>query len=541
MVIIDERLSAAHPFGHSARTRRVRFTRMLTAVLTQHPRGEVWLVRSSDPGRGEWLSEAVGVASSRIRLIEAHVAFASVLKTVDHVYTLTASEGFFAVLANITVHIFGSPYYAGWGLTDDYFPLGGRHARPTREALFHALFVGLPRYLDPFTHELGDLEAVLASLELQRDVASRFSGLHAVAAVGFPKDKRRTTEPFLNAGGGPVRWVTDPWNARMGECAALWSARSGAGLPPYLPHVRLEEGFLSSCARSPELCAPCSEVIDYSGIYFDARRPSDLSSMLNYGFYTQAELSRSKALREQIVAAGLTKDNFGRRVPRWRAPRDAKVVLVPGQPSDDPSLHFGSVGIFTMQALLAQVRKARPDAWLVYRPHQEMPRMRRAALREALYFADVVDTHADIVSLIEAADEIHTISSLAGFDALLRDKTVFTYGVPFYAGWGLTHDYVSPISWRNRRLSIDMLVAGALLRYPLYWDRQIRCFTTPEAIVQRMANCASRPFKPARSRGRRVRFMPWQGNGARLAWYFVSGCFALVLIYLWSLHEQRLG
>ena len=35
---------------------------------------------------------------------------------------------------------------------------------------------------------------------------------------------------------------------------------------------------------------------------------------------------------------------------------------------------------------------------------------------------------------------METMTSLAGFEALLRGKPVTTHGQPFYAGWGLTED-----------------------------------------------------------------------------------------------------
>jgi capsular polysaccharide export protein len=108
---------------------------------------------------------------------------------------------------------------------------------------------------------------------------------------------------------------------------------------------------------------------------------------------------------------------------------------------------------------------------------------------------DVIDIAADLISLIDAADEVHTVSSLAGFDALLRGKEVFTYGLPFYAGWGLTHDAAAPVPWRERTVSLDMLIAGALLRYPIYWDWKLQRYTTPEAVVRRIASDAGRPLR----------------------------------------------
>ena len=67
-------------------------------------------------------------------------------------------------------------------------------------------------------------------------------------------------------------------------------------------------------------------------------------------------------------------------------------------------------------------------------------------------------------------DEVHVNTSLAGFEALLRGKAVTTYGVPFYAGWGLTRDLGPVPARRTAKRSIDELVAAALLIYPRYLD-----------------------------------------------------------------------
>ena len=59
---------------------------------------------------------------------------------------------------------------------------------------------------------------------------------------------------------------------------------------------------------------------------------------------------------------------------------------------------------------------------------------------DARQYVDEIVTQADILACIQAADEVHTITSLSGFEALLRDKKVTCYGAPFYSGWGLTED-----------------------------------------------------------------------------------------------------
>lgn len=258
-------------------------------------------------------------------------------------------------------------------------------------------------------------------------------------------------------------------------------------------HIRIEDGFIHSAGLGSDMSPPCSQVVDFQGMYFDARRPNDLTEILNSASFTKEELARAAHLRSEIVRTGVTKYNLGRRAPEWYAPTDKLVVLVAGQVSDDASIRLGTSDIATSEALLKEVRTRRPDAFIVYKPHPDVLSGNRAGLVDAAHLADIVDTDADLISLIDACDEVHVLSSLAGFDALMRNKSVHTYGHPFYAGWGLTHD-VLPQSWRKRQLTLDMLTAGVLLRYAIYWDWKLSLFTTPESIVRQLASKAARPL-----------------------------------------------
>ncbi|MDF3084906.1 capsular polysaccharide export protein, LipB/KpsS family [Burkholderia sola] len=496
VVIVDERLSSPDPFACSRRDRRAAFRRLLQAAKDTHPGQTLWIVRSGDRGSGPWLSGTVLAQSSDACLTTHDGSFHALLPVVQHVYTLGATEGLYALLRGATVHVFGKPFYAGWGLTDDRQPQCGRRSSPTREAFFHAVFVRLAHYLDPLTHREGTLDAVVASMELQNEVARRYGDIRSIAACGFQWWKCPFIKPFLESGATKkISWVRNPSGAVADFHIATWGARELRHSRGTAPRLFIEDGFLHSCGLGSDLSAPYSQVIDRTGIYFDPHRPGDLALLLNETVFDDAELARARALRTSIVAAGLTKYNLGRRRPTWTAPAGAQVVLVAGQVADDASVRFGCPGIRTSEALLHEVRKRRPAAWLVYRPHPDVLAGNRGGLIGDPGLdgvVDVVDTTADIVSLIDAADEVHTLTSLAGFDALLRGKEVFTYGMPFYAGWGLTHDAISGIPARIRPLTLDMLTAGVLLRYPLYWDWELGRFTTPEAIVYRLRAQAQR-------------------------------------------------
>ena len=162
---------------------------------------------------------------------------------------------------------------------------------------------------------------------------------------------------------------------------------------------------------------------------------------------------------------------------------------MPGQVADDASIQRGSPILKRNIDLLKAVRARQPDAFIVYKPHPDVEagfRPGRIASALAQEHADQMVTNASILSLIDAAEGIETMTSLAGFEALIRGKPVTTHGQPFYAGWGLTED-LAPVARRTRRRSLDELIAAALILYPSYLDpvSGLRC--GPELLVDRLA------------------------------------------------------
>ncbi|MBM2577930.1 capsular polysaccharide biosynthesis protein [Jannaschia sp. Os4] len=69
------------------------------------------------------------------------------------VWTATSLMGFEALMRGVPVSCVGTPFYAGWGLTDDRGPVPARRraARPSLDALVHAALIAYPRYFDPVT------------------------------------------------------------------------------------------------------------------------------------------------------------------------------------------------------------------------------------------------------------------------------------------------------------------------------------------------------------------------------------------------------
>lgn len=305
---------------------------------------------------------------------------------------------------------------------------------------------------------------------------------------GFSLRKRLLLRGFT--GRDDIRPVSDGRQVPPGAELFLWGAAPvPAGTPADARVVRVEDGFLRSVGLGADLVRPLSWVFDAQGLHFDPRHPSALEAMLQAGGFVPEELSRAASLRQRIVAAGLTKYN-PRAKARWSAPAGhPQVVLVPGQVETDAAVLAGAVGVRTNLGLLQAVRRARPHAWLVYKPHPDVVAGLRAKGRdegEASGSCDEIVTSASVHHVLEQVHEVHALTSLTGFEALLRGRQVVCWGQPFYAGWGLTRD-IHPHPMRTRHLTLDELVAAALIRFPSYLHPRTGRRCEPEEAVEELA------------------------------------------------------
>jgi capsular polysaccharide export protein len=254
-----------------------------------------------------------------------------------------------------------------------------------------------------------------------------------------------------------------------------------------VPLVRVEDGFVRSVGLGADFLPPASLVFDNGGMYYDPRSRSDLEALLGETEFTPALIERARRLSAQLVARGVTKYNLAGQSRLLDMPAEVRRILVPGQVEDDLSVLFGGGAVRSNLALLERVRAANPDAFILYKPHPDVAAgHRKGAVPDALArrFADAIVQDISTAALLAGIDELHTMTSLAGFEALLRCRQVTVYGRPFYAGWGLTTDMMRID--RGRLLTLEELVAGALILYPRYLDPVTRLPCGPEVIIERL-------------------------------------------------------
>ena len=482
------------------------FIAMLAAARAENPGATIYVKTHPEVTSGRKGGYLTGVQDDEHTVVlRQAINPLSLIEKMDRVYAVTSTMGFEALLAGKPVTVFGMPWYAGWGATDDRQSCVRRTRQRSVDELFAAAYFHYTRYLDPVTHQRGTIFDVIGWLIHQRDMAARFSsptGPARMICVGFRRWKAVNIKPLLSLDSRQVVFVTSAEKAqalgvKAGDSLVHWGREAPAGLSALAEKtsvrlLRMEDGFVRSVGLGSDLIRPLSLVLDASGIYFDPTRPSDLEAILGAAAFSEEELARARHVRAFIVEHGITKYNLEPRERAAWVTGGRAVVLVPGQVEDDASIRYGCTDVKTNLGLLQAARRAHPQAFIVYKPHPDVMSGNRAgklALAQAHELADHVETRLSVVSCIEACSVVHTMTSLTGFDALLRGKRVVVYGQPFYAGWGLTDDVLTEgaaFARRQRRLSLDELVAGSLLRYPFYWDWELKGYTTCEAVLQRL-------------------------------------------------------
>ena len=416
----------------------------------------------------------------------------------EAVYTAGGETGFLALLAGARIRCFAELFYSGWGLTTDEPGLSRKPLPRAIDEVFAGACLLATRYLDPYRQEPACFEDILEILGDWQKIEA--TNRNVSVCLGMSFWKRRQVRDFLRSSAGTPVFRTTKNAAiaaarrRPGTSIAVWASRAPAGLAEAaeessIPLIRVEDGFIRSVGLGSDFIPAASLALDGRGMHFDPSVRSDLEQLLAETEFDAALIGRARDLIARLVACGITKYNVGHTALLVEWPAGRRRILVPGQVEDDLSVRLGGDGITRNLDLLARVRTANPDAFILYKPHPDVEaghREGKIADGIATNFADVVIRDISTAAVLAGIDELHTLTSLAGFEALLRGRRVVVYGRPFYAGWGLTTD-LAGID-RGRRLTLEELVAGALILYPRYLDPVTRLPCKPELVIERLAS-----------------------------------------------------
>jgi capsular polysaccharide export protein len=476
------------------------FQEMLVCAQTENPGSRIIIKAHPDTlcghGAGHFSAQD---ASERVTLLDAPLSPWALMDGATAVYTVTSQLGFEAIFAGHRPRVFGQPFYAGWGLSEDENPLSRRKRKLSRAQLFAGAMILYPTWYDAFGDRLCELEDAISALEAETRAWREDRG--GYVAYGMRRWKHAHLQRFFGRD-TPVRFEKTAARATRalasGERRLLVWANRAHDLAPgaEVSVLRVEDGFLRSRGLGAALVAPLSLVRDDLGIYYDPGRETRLERLIAASVeLPDWVLRRAERLIARLGELKLSKYNIGRGDAPARPPLpdlpEGNRILVAGQVEDDASVLLGCGAVRTNLERLAECRGQNPDAVIIYKPHPDVDASLRAGRidpGEALKHADMVASDADPIDLIAAVAQVWTMTSLLGFEALIRGTPVTCLGMPFYAGWGLTRDHGDVVARRLARPSLAGLVHASLIEYPRYIDPLSGRACPVETVVDRLAS-----------------------------------------------------
>jgi capsular polysaccharide export protein len=475
------------------------FAAMLAAAQAENPGARI--VVKSHPETSLGLRQGHFGPGAGYDLLTAPVSPWRLLAGAAMVYTVSSQLGMEAIFAGHRPRVFGRPIYAGWGLSQDELACPDRIRRVTATQLFAAAYILAPTWYDPCRDRLCSFEDALDQLEAETRAYRDDHKGHV--AVGMRLWKRGRLQAVFGRQKS-VKFEDDVEKAtaqaaQNGAGLLVWAGKAPVGLTAPIVLRRVEDGFLRSRGLGANLVPPLSLVADDLGVYYDPTTESRLERLI-LSAPPPGAAARAHKLCEALIENRLSKYNLvGRNLPEIALNRP--LILVPGQVEDDASIRLGAGDVRTNLGLVQAARAANPDAVLIYKPHPDVEAGLRPGKIDPALLADLVDQiadHADPIALLDQVQQVWTMTSLLGFEALIRGKQVTCLGAPFYAGWGLTHD-LGPVPQRRVlqpdgtpqfRPSLDLLVHATLIAYPRYFDPVSRLPCPPEVVLDRLRSGA---------------------------------------------------
>ncbi len=262
------------------------------------------------------------------------------------------------------------------------------------------------------------------------------------------------------------------WGRKKSGRNALFLAKKFGG-----SYLLLEDGFIRSFGLGIEDSPSFSIVQDNLGIYYDSTTPSQLENLLNtYDFNANPSLLKTaKEAINLITTHHISKYNHAPDVPQnYFAPTNSTPtrILIISQTQNDSSLIYGNANAFTTSQIIQDALTENPNCEIYLKIHPDvLSGHKKSDFNPSEIPAQIKLIYEDFnpISLLKYFKKVYTKTSQMGFEALLVGCECVCYGMPFYAGWGLTIDKQT-CPRRKRKLKLEEVFVASYILYSHYYN-----------------------------------------------------------------------
>lgn len=278
------------------------------------------------------------------------------------------------------------------------------------------------------------------------------------------------------------------------------------------PYIAFEDGFLRSVLPG-DAELPLGMIMDRTGIYYDASRPSDLEACINRRRCFGSDPSVTRTI-ELLRMSRLSKYNYAvidslAGLGLRSADRRDRVLVI-DQTAGDASILGAGAGSDTFDWMLKTAVSENPEADILLRVHPETMLGRKAGNFSAERLKCLVEQDAALGrvlsegrlrltpepinpwGLLEGCAKVYCVSSQLGFEALLAGCEVHCFGMPFYGGWGITRDRMVPAPPRRGPATLEAVFAGTYIDYSYYVDHSSKSLLHIDEAIELLSqkrNC----------------------------------------------------
>ncbi len=237
-------------------------------------------------------------------------------------------------------------------------------------------------------------------------------------------------------------------------------------------YVLLEDGFIRSLDLGVRGSPSFSLIEDDIGIYYDATVPSKLENILNtYDFDRDKELlNKAKEAIALIKKYHISKYNNSKDIDKNYFQKDEKRVLIIAQTAGDSSLEYGRGNEYSTDDMIKEALNKNPEHKIYLKIHPDVLSGKKSSdidIQNISKEISIISEDINPISLLKHFKKVYTKTSGMGFEALLVGCECVCFGMPFYAGWGITDDRLT-CKRRNRKLSVEEVFASAYILYTRY-------------------------------------------------------------------------